>query len=425
MVKSGIVLIGLCALMVTAQASGVGSFVESVQAALQKHPRTLAAAAQLRAAREKHQQSRALLLPGVELSATRTRHQLEWPGNSAGSDPLSLNLSLTQAVFNRKALIGLAQSRPYIAAWEFDLQWTIQGVFLETASVLVELLQAMEVRRLASNNRDLLRHHLEETRARFKVGQLTGTDVSQGESRLALAEANLVRAANSVAVGRSRFREMTGEAASEGLALPGLREGVLTGTLEQLLARGASRPDLEAARLRVQVAGGEVEMKRAAHWPTVALTARAGRGWGEEIGGTTDPVDRYEVGVGVSLPVFSGGMTVSETAEALARKEGLDAELERLQRLMEREVESAFLELQSVQAAEASLQSALRAAEAALKGVEQEFKVGTRTSLDLLDARNDLFSARTELAKSGFAMVLARFRLLSSLGELTTEALHH
>ncbi len=407
----------------TVVAEAAGSFVEPVEAAMHGNPRTLAAEARLRAAREKRNQSRALLHPSIEAGVSRTHTDLTWPEYHTSTDPLVLGVTLRQSLYSQKAWIALRQSKPYIAASEAELRAAMQGVFLDTVVAIAELLQAREVARLAGNNRELIARHLEETRARFKVGQLTVTDVSRAEARLSAAEANVVRSESTLAVARARFLEMTGVEEPEGLTLPEVRSGLLALPLEGMLERGGARPDLEAARLRLRVAEEDVAMKRAGHLPSVALTAKASRGWGEEITGSRDPVGHYEVGVGVTVPVYSGGMTVAETDEALALRDAQQAEVELLRRRMAREVESALRDLRGLEAADRSLRGALSAAEVAMRGVEEEFRVGTRTALELLDARNEEFTARIELARNHFALSSARFRLLAAMGELTLEAL--
>ncbi|MEO5334146.1 MAG: TolC family outer membrane protein [Magnetococcus sp. YQC-5] len=424
MFRIGMGVIGICWIL-SGQSVMAGvqedAFLASIHAALQKNPRANGSALQLKAAQERLPQSKALLYPNIDLNASRSHNRTEWSGGSASTDPLSLGVVLTQSLYNQKAWVGLRQTKPYVASFESDLQGVIQGVFMETASAIVEVLQFKEVLGLAVNNRDRLAQHLDATRTRFKVGEITRTDVSQAQARLATAEAMLVRAENALAVGRSRFQELTGGPVPEGLILPEFKAGFMDAPLPELQRAIQSRPDLMAAKLRSQVAEEEVAMKRAAHMPTVALTARATRSKGDEM--YADPVDRYVVDVGVSLPIFAGGMTVSQTSEALARKEAQDAEVDRLTRLATREVESAYLDLQSARAADVALQTALNAAKEALEGVQKEYQVGTRTALDLLDAQNESFSAQTELAKSRFAIVLAQFRLLHTLGRLSLDAL--
>ncbi|MBF0213092.1 MAG: TolC family outer membrane protein [Magnetococcales bacterium] len=418
----GVVVIGLAG-PAWADPEPKDPFVASIEAALQKNPRVLAASAQLKAALEREPQSRSLLMPTVDLTASVGHDHISWKNGDASSGPKSYGLSLTQSIFNQKALVGLRQTKPFIASYEQDLQAAIQSVFLDAAAAAVEVLQASEVLQLARKNVERLKHHLEATRSRFQVGEITRTDVSQAESRLATAEANLVRSESALSLSQARFQEITGAPVPEGLQLPGFRENLEELPRVESQIRAAERPELLASGLRLKIAEEEVEMKRAAHMPSISLSAKASRSHDEEISNTIDPVNKYAVNLGLTMPIYSGGLIVSQTSEALALKEAKSAELERLRLQVVREVEAAILELHSARAADASLETALRAANDALDGVDREYRVGTRTALDLLDARNEAFSVQTELAKSRFARVLAGFRLLHAMGRLNLDAL--
>ncbi|MBF0182586.1 MAG: TolC family outer membrane protein [Magnetococcales bacterium] len=422
--KNGIALgLSACAALLAATllaASGVDGdpFFTSVRAAVRHNPRVLTAEARLKAARERFPQSQAAFLPTIDLGASRSHNRSDWAGGHNTTEPLSMTLTMTQPIFSRKAIVGMRQSKPHIAAAEYDLQAAVQGVFLDTALVIVEVMQTREVARLAENNRNLLKHHLMATRSRYDAGEITRTDVSHAEARLATAEANLVQANNQLAVVRARFFEQTGEAAPNGLLVPEFHHALPKTSLGDLREWSLGRPELVAAKLRVAVAEEDVELRRSGHWPSLALTASGSRHRGDETAGTVDPVDQYTLNLGLTVPLYAGGSVVSQVRETLAAKEAQEAEVERLRRVIDREVEAARLDLHSAIAAEASLKVALDAANAALDGVEQEFAVGTRTALDLLDAQNAAFTAQVELAKGRFAIVTAQFRLLHAVGQL-------
>lgn len=399
-------------------------FVRSVQMALSHNPQARAARASLHAARERLVQSRAALMPGVTLSGSRTHNRTSWEVDGASTtDPGSLGLSLSQILFNRKALVAYEQSDPYVAAFAADLDATTQGVFLEVARTVVELLQARDQVSLARNNLTVTRSQLEATRARHRVGEITRTDVSQAEARLASGQADLVSAENSVAVAEARFHEVVGQAPPQGLFLPAFRDDPVVRGLEGWFRDAENRPDLRAARYRLRVSEMDVDLAAADHWPTVSLSGSASRNWNERVTNRLDPVDRYALGVSLSLPVYSGGMTTSRTDQARFQRDAERARLDRLQYQALREVEEAFLNFRSARAITHALASAVTASKAALDGVEREFQVGARTALDLLDAQNELFSVRTDHSKSRFAVLLAQFQLLKAAGRLGMDGL--
>ncbi len=399
-------------------------FVQAVQTALTQNPRARAARSSLEAAREQITQTRAALLPSVSLSGSRTHNRTNWkPDGTTTSDPASLGFSLSQVIFNRQTLIAYEQSEPYVAAYAAELESTVQGVFMEVANVVVSLLQAREVASLAANNLMVTRRQLEATRARYRVGEITRTDVSQAEARLASARADQVSADNAVAVARAQFQEVVGRTTPDGLNLPAFRIDPKKRELDRWFQDAKNRPDLRAARYRLQVTEMNIDLQKAGHWPTLSLTSTATRNWNERTTGRDDPVDRYTLGVSLSLPLYAGGGTVSKTDQARAQRDSEKALLDRLQLQALREVEEAYLNYRSAHAITNALESAVKAAKAALDGVEREFQVGARTALDLLDAQNELFSVRTERAKSHFSVLLAQFQLLKAAGRLNLGAL--
>lgn len=407
-------------LFLTIQSGKADPFVHALKTALENNPSVKAAEGRLLAARELLPQSRAALLPNIGLNLAPSYTYSTWDGGDDASDSVSLSLSLNQALYNKQALVAFDQTSPYISAFESDLSATVQGVFLQVAGVSVGLLQAREVVRLAENNLTVTKRHLQATQARFEVGEITHTDVSQAEARLASAQAGKVQAENAVSVLNAQFQEVVGSPAPDGLKLPSFRN-TQSSSKEDWLKRLEQRPDLQASRLRKKVAELEVDLQHAGHWPTVNISSSAGRNWSDS--STTDPVDLFSLGVQVSVPLFSGGATLSKTNEARAKRDVQMAQTDQLRRQAVREIEKAFSDLQSARALTKSYQSVVTASQSARDGVEREFQVGSRTALDLLDAQNELFSSQTDLTKSRYAQQFSRFQLLGAVGQLTLDEL--
>ena len=402
-------------------------FIQMLSLALDHNPEIKTAQANLLAAQERLPQSRAVLMPNVVLDVAPNQSHSEWPGGGVSERSLVTGVTLSQMVYNRPALIAFEQTTPWIGAYADDLDGAVQGVFFKVAKVTVDLLQAREIARLAADNRQVMQRHLADTQARFQVGEITRTSVSQAEARLAAAQADQMRADNDVAVAQAQFVEVAGEPAPDVLALPTFRRVPGEGGLESWLAQQEQRPDLRATRKRLTVAESTIAQERAGHWPTVALTSSASHVWqkgGTPVVSTTaDEANSYTLGMKMEVPIFTGGMTLSRTAEAQARRDAQQAGLDRVSRQARREIEKAYLDLQSTQALTAALNSTVEAGKMARDGVEQEFHVGARTALDLLDAEHELFANQADLAKNRHGLELARFQMLSVVGRLTLEEL--
>ncbi|MBF0369891.1 MAG: TolC family outer membrane protein [Magnetococcales bacterium] len=393
-------------------------FAAAAEAALTKNPKAQEAQANLSAARERIVQSKAALYPNLNFSASKTHNSSDYEEGRSTSDPATIGLSLGQSLYDGGLWVAMKQVQPYVDAFESDLAAVHQGILLELAQVSVDLLQAREVARLAENNHGVTKRHLAATQARFRVGEITRTDVSQAKARLALAVADQISAKNDIAVSIARFEEVVGAPPQDGLLLPPVPESVLGQPLSELLTKVHQRPDIVAIQKRLQVAELEIDMEKAGHHPVVSFSTSASRSWNQRVSGRSDPVDTFAIGVGVELPIYSGGMTESFISQARSERDAAQAQKDRLLRQAAREVEEAFLDYRTAEASMAAFAAVVEAARDAALGMEQEFQVGARTALDLLDAQNELFSAETDLAKSRYAYLFSQYRLLQSIGRL-------
>ncbi|MBF0425742.1 MAG: TolC family outer membrane protein [Magnetococcales bacterium] len=400
------------------------AFRSLVEQTLADNPRVHAAQASLAAARERLNQARGSLLPEVGLDLQQGHNKATWNGGVNGSEPQMVSLNLTQPVYDQRALVALRQAPPYVAAFEQTLAAERQGVFLQVADVSLNYLKALEVARLAGNNREVTQRNLETTQDRFRVGEITQTDVSQASSRLASAEADLLRAQNDVAVGKAKFEEVVGHPPPPELAIPPLDSPLLKESLANLVREAQQRPDLQAAQLRSEVANLNIDMERSGFFPSLALTSATNRNWRQEVAGRADPVDQVTITLDLKVPLYSGGKTTSQVEQARAEYLSREVERERLLRQIAREVEQALLTYKSTQAVVVAYEAAEKAATQAMTGIEQEYRVGSRTALDLLVAQNVVFTSQTDLAKGKFDLILAQFQLLQAIGRLIPQEIN-
>ncbi|MBF0621953.1 MAG: TolC family outer membrane protein [Magnetococcales bacterium] len=414
MVFSG--CLGLALVMVSSWASAT-SFHDVLDTTLERNPKVRAASQRLKSAQERDPQSQAALLPTVTLSAGISHSDTEWSTGDSSSTPSEISLGLTQTLFNKQAFTAYAQSEPYIRTFEKDLDAARQGVIFEAIEAALKVMEAEEVAELSKNNEKLIERHLSATKARYQVGEITRTNVSQAVSRLSSATADRIKAENGISSTLARFLEVTGVVPPEQMTVPEPANDITGLSHDALFERLSSRPDLQAASLRVRVAEMTARIKHEAHYPTVSLSGELSRGW-NSASGLGDPVDGMSVALTASLPLFSGGMVQSQTREAWADHKAQVADLSRIQRQAQREVAQAQLDFQSSEATVKAYESVVAAGQAALDGVEQEFQVGTRTALEVLDAQYELFSAQTQLTQNRYARLLARYRLLYAVGML-------
>ncbi|MEO5378129.1 MAG: TolC family outer membrane protein [Magnetococcus sp. DMHC-6] len=403
-----------------ADVSSVFQFRTFIQSVLETQPAILSAKADLKAAQEQTKQTAALLLPSVHLNASQSYNQTDWNHDTSKSNPEEVGVSLTQPVYNRATWLAHERAKPYVALYEADLNAAQQNLLWDIIQVTLDFLQAQEVAKLAKNNQEVLKNHLASTQARYQVGEITQTDVRQAEARLAQARAKQIGADNAVQTSRARFQEIIGTTPPIGLMVPKVVQANLKFSSEKREALLETRPDIRALQERLKYASLSIEIEEAGYLPEVSLSTSLNRDWNDGSNRGT-PVDQFSISVGLKLPLYSGGMTVSRIDQKRAEKEALAAQLDlnRLQAM--REIESAELSLTSTQAETVAYQSSVTAAQEALNGFQSEYEVGSRTALDLLDAQNTLFSAQTDLAKSHYDEIRNQYQLLLAMGQLRLE----
>ncbi|MBF0186405.1 MAG: TolC family outer membrane protein [Magnetococcales bacterium] len=404
-------------------AVGVQAFRTVVQEALTDNPGVRKSRAELTSAMEEKPQAIAAFLPDLTMSASKTHARTYYDDGHTESDPGVVSLSLSQTLFSQAAIEAYRLVEPTIASAREAVRASEQSIILSIASAAIGYLQAKEVADLAENNIRVTQRHLEATEARYGVGEITRTDVSQAKARLAAAHAEGIQARNDVDLSRATFLETAGVTPPESLTVPDIGSDLVDDSLEDLMRRVEQRPDVQSAIHALRMAETSIDVQWAGHLPTLSLSGSAGRSWNQRVAGRHDPVDDYSVGVTLSVPVFAGGETVSLTRQARADRDAQQAALDALYRQAAREIKEAVLNHRSAVASADAFETAVEANADAMDGVEQEFQVGTRTALDVLDAQNELFRSQTDLARSRYSVQLARFSLLSALGALSPEAL--
>jgi outer membrane protein len=396
-------------------------FYISVQEALATNYQIKQAEARLAAAMTLYAQAKAVVLPTVSLDWQSSYTNSDWDSGSTNYDPHSLSLTASQTLFNLAAIREMDRVDPQVKSLERDLEGVRQRVYFSLIQAATSLIESREVARLAKSNLDVTEHHLEATRARFSVGEVTKTDVSQAISRVAIAKAAWIRQNGDSLIVAAKFQEIAGIPFPQGLKIPIVLSNLPTQNLDKLIPLVKSRPDILSAQYRLQGEKQLVEVSKAGHYPTVSLQTSGSRTWNPATSTTNNAVDAFSITLAASLPLYSGGLTAAQIKQAQFGRDNKQADLDLLRMQAVRELKQVLAKIKSAKATDVALKTAVTAAQEAKDGVDQEYQVGSRTTLDLLDAQNELFSAQTEQVKSQFAVNLAMFELLQVLGKLTPQ----
>ncbi|MEO1137777.1 MAG: TolC family outer membrane protein, partial [Pseudomonadota bacterium] len=255
--------------------------------------------------------------------------------------------------------------------------------------------------------------------ARFDVGEITRTDVAQAEARLAEARARLSSAQGDLAVARAAYAQLVGQAPGDLEAVETLPD--LPETLEAAQSIASQfAPALVGAREQAEISRRQVNIARGAFLPSVSLTA--GYQYAEEPSFFVQNSEEFSFGARASMPIFLGGLNFSRVREAKALHSSDRSRLDEAERQVEAQVISAWERLVAARAITGSAAASVEANTLALEGVRQEALVGTRTTLDVLNAEQELLNAEVSLVSAQRDVQTASFGLLAAVGMLTPEA---
>ena len=403
------------------------SLYAALSSAYRNNPKLLAARANLRATDEGVAKARSGWLPKVNAtgSATAGRKKVTpTPGTVQKYTNRQLAITLQQPIFDGlKTYYGVAAAKAQVKAGQQTLFATEQEVLLDAVLAYMNVVRDREIVRLRRRNVKVFREQLRATRDRFNVGDVTRTDVSQAEAALAGAQAQLAQAEAALADSRAAYEEVIGHA-PRGVAFPRRLPRILPRTLTEALRRAARKnPQVlaaaygeEAARHAVQVAFGDL-------LPKLSLQAQWSYNRYKEKGKVPVKTRDANIGLSLTVPLFNGGYNHAAVREARHKAEEAAQQVAVARRAVEKAVVQAWFNLQTARRLIAAATAQVRAAELAYKGVREEYKAGSRTTLDVLNARQALNNARVELVKARAAKFSSAYALLAATGDLTARAL--
>jgi outer membrane protein len=297
------------------------------------------------------------------------------------------------------------------------LRVTEQQVLLDAASSYMNLLRDQAILDLNRRNVEVLTEQLKQTRDRFNVGEVTRTDVAQAESRLAAGRSQLLNSQSNYVTSVANYRRVIG--VDPGRLAPGTPVDRLSpGTLDRAIVSGQQQsPSVMAAMYGVDVAELTVKVSEGALYPNFSVAATASKNWD-----SSSQVNKQTLAsiVGtLTVPLYQGGAEYSairQNKETLGQQR-LNLDVNRDQ--VRATVVQSWGQLDAAKAEIESTTAQVNAAEIALNGVREEARVGQRTTLDVLNAQQELVNARVALVTAQHDRVVASYTLLAAVGGLS------
>ncbi len=330
--------------------------------------------------------------------------------------------SATQTLFNGLQTANkVRQAESQVMGARETLRVTEQQVLLDASTAYMNLLRDQAILDLNHSNVEVLTEQLKQTRDRFNVGEVTRTDVAQSESRLAAGRSSLLGAQANYVTSQANYRRVIG--VEPGRLAPGTPvDRFSPKVLNVAVTEGQQQsPSVLAAMYGVDVAELAVKVSEGSLYPNLAVVASASKSW--------DPL--YNVNkqtlasvVGqLTVPIYQGGgeySAIRQSKESLGQQR-LNLDVNRDQ--ARETVVQSWGQLDATKAQIEATTAQVNAAEIALNGVREEARVGQRTTLDVLNAQQELVNARVALVTAQHDRVVASYTLLASVGGLSMQRL--
>jgi outer membrane protein len=436
-------LLAPAALFAGAPQARAQTLSDALAQAYSYNPALLAARAQLRSVDENVPQALAGWRPTVTITSTAgvvdgrvrslSREQFLDPNTGdvglrqfgvttrTERDLYTNSVTVTQPLFRGGRTTALTRrAENQVLAQRARLLTTEQQVMADAVNAYVSVIRFQEELRLNINNEQVLAEQLRATNERFRVGEITRTDVAQAESRLARARSDRSTAEGNLQVARATFQRVIGMMPQRLIAPQPLRPPVANAQ-EAGQAAATNNPAVVAALFDEATRRDEIQAQIAQLLPTLGLTGQAFRNDNQTQAHTR--LTGAQIIAQLTVPIYQGGAEYAAVRQARQAAQQARHTVEDQRRAATQSATQAWEQLQSTRAQVESQRAAIRAAEIALDGVQREAIVGSRTTLEVLNAEQELLQNRTDLVRALANMVAQSYSLASAIGRLTAQDL--
>lgn len=415
--------------------AGATTLHETLATAYHNNARLQAERAALNAAEDSVDAAQSGWKPSVDVSASAGRTRLDGTFSSvfgAFSEPgapsvlpltlqgSAVGIAVQQPLYEGgRTSAAVNQAKSLVSAQQAKLQNTEQEVFLSAAQAYINVLTDQAVLRLEQHNIKVLEEQLQSAQANFNNGEATRTDIAQSEARLAGARAEVIQARGDLREARATYRRVVGVPAQDLEPPEQLKD--LPASLVEARQLAAQNYPVIAARYAVQAAHYNVDTLKSRLSPSLALRGSYTH--------ANDPqfafaqLNQAEIALTLTIPIYQGGALHAQKSQAQHLAEQRHDQLVDAERRAVEQATRAWQAYQTAHAALKAIKAQIDATQVAFKGVESEHRVGERTQLDVLNAQQDVLSAKVSLARAEGNMQIAGYQLKAATGSLTAGAM--
>lgn len=389
------------------------------------------------AAQEKLVQGRALTLPTASLKANAGHTQTDLTrtgGVSSGFgrsgfdkyETYGYSLNISHPLYRKQNSIQYEQSKTQVAQADEILGQARQDLMLRVSEAYFSVLVAQDRIDLIAAQKAAIAQQLEQAKANFEVGTSTITDVHEAQARYDLVLAQEIATINDLEARKRAVQALTGDVPERLIPASGDLPVVIPEP--QTMEKWVELAELNSPAVKIQqqalvLAGQEVERTHAGHLPTLDVVGsyadnRANGGTSGDLVGYNKSLKTGTLGVQFELPLYQGGAITSREREAVANKQKSQDDVEVARRQASLQTRQAWLNLSSSVAQVRAYEQALVSSQSQLDSTKLGYEVGVRTSVDVLNAQQQYFSAKRDLLQARYDYLLNTIRLKAAAGTL-------
>ncbi len=392
---------------------------EAVRLALAYHPQIQAAEQNVAAQQANVRVNEAAIKPQLWLSGEVGRSSLQTTApfpESGGRWPNSINLVLSQPLYTGGALTAATDmAKLSVAASQQQSEQLRVNVAIQAIAAYTAIVRDQSLLSLYQQSLQTLKQAKQDADKRFKAGEVTKTDTAQAAARLAEGEALVTQAQANIAISEAQFARITGAPAQNiGHQLPALP---MPADLASAQDKALQSPEIQAQQQQALAAQKSITLAQAEGKVRVSAEARAATQDNTDFG--YDRMNSWGVFVKAQLPLYEGGRSAAKVAEATAQTAAAQQRTEDTVAEVKQQMTTAWQHWQGASARVPAYQAQVQAAELALDSTQKELNVGTRTTLDLLNAERELLAAKINLLLSEQDKSLASYQVLAVIGDLS------
>ena len=406
----------------------VQSLVDIYNLALSHDPTLASALNANQAAQEIIEQSKALYRPVVNFNAgingsitdiSFVGAGVPFPAGSHSFMGYQYGLEAHQPIYRKQNLVAIDQANTQVSLADKQLNLAQQNLILRTTLAYFDVLLTQDKIDLMAAQKAAILRQLDQAKASFAAGTLTSTDVNDAQARYDLIVAQEISAINDHQIALRAVEVITGEIPQK---LATVRATIKPNTLEQSMEKwlevaAKNNLNLQILQEAATLSDQEIERANAGHLPTLDAVASVADNYtnGSYYGFGND-LKMGSVGLQLQIPLYQGGGTSSRVRQALFNKQKSLNDVDGARRQMEQETQRAYLNLNTSIAQLKAYEQALVSSQSQFDSTTVGYDVGSRTSVDLLNAQQQLFSAKRDLLQARYSYLVNIIRLKAAAG---------